>query len=83
MTPFDPSGPRDDLVIGSEIISRDGMYVGTMKELKGRYLKVDAPMQPDLWLPLDTIASVIPNRIVLKFDADRLPDFALSLPRAA
>jgi hypothetical protein len=83
MTPFDATEPTDDQVIGSEVISRDGMYLGTAKAVEGYYFKLDAAMQPDYWLSMDTIASVIPNRIALNFDADRLADFALSVPRAA
>jgi hypothetical protein len=83
MIRFDATGHMDELVLGAEVISRDGMYVGTAKVVDGQYFKVDAAMQPDYWLSMDTIASVTPNRIALNFDADRLADFALSAPRAA
>jgi hypothetical protein len=83
MIRFDATDNMDDLVLGAEVISRDGMYVGTAKAVDGPYFKVNAAMQPDYWLSMDTIASVTPNRIALNFDADRLGDFALPVPRAA
>lgn len=36
---------------GVSIYTRDGDRIGTVKQARDGYIEVDAPMQPDYWLP--------------------------------
>jgi uncharacterized protein (TIGR02271 family) len=42
---------------GQAVYDRDGAELGTVKEVQGRYIKVDAPMAPDYWLRIDDLTS--------------------------
>jgi hypothetical protein len=46
----------DESMIGVPIYTRDGSPIGKLKEVQGRYFKVDAPLQPDYWLTEDQVA---------------------------
>jgi hypothetical protein len=78
-----PLRPREEVRTRAEVISRDGRYLGCVKAVVGLYFHVDAPMQPDYWLSMDTIATVSPTRITLNVHADRVGEFARAGPRPA
>jgi uncharacterized protein (TIGR02271 family) len=60
----------NDQMIGQRVYSSDGSELGTVKEVRGAYFKVDAPMQPDYWLRTDTCRSD-GGRLVVMDDAER------------
>jgi hypothetical protein len=60
--------------IGQHIYTMDGDHLGAVKELRGAYFKVDAPMQPDYWLPVDDIMSRSGDRVTVGFDKHQLSD---------
>lgn len=64
-----------DLQLGWNIVTQDGHEIGLVDEIRGDHFKVDAPMQPDYWLPFHCIDSVTGERITLNFHHDRLGDF--------
>jgi hypothetical protein len=78
-----PLRPQEELRTRAEVLSRDGRYLGRVKAVVGRYFHVDAPMQPDYWLALDTIATVSATRVTLNVHADRVAEFARTGPRPA
>jgi hypothetical protein len=42
---------------GCPIFTQDGNHIGEVKEIRGRYFKVDAPMRPDYWLSRNAVAT--------------------------
>ncbi len=50
-------GSAAGLAVNTPVYSSDGEELGKVKEIRGRYFKVDAPMQPDYWLGMDAIGS--------------------------
>ncbi len=54
-----------ELRVGAPVYCRDGETVGHVKALRVAHFKVNAPMQPDYWLRLDTIAGVNADGVVL------------------
>ena len=81
------SDPRDRFTetvpIGYEVCTSDGDQIGTVKEIQGRYFKVNAAMQPDYWLPMSSVATTTGNRVMLSFHKDHLGDYKKDEPRAA
>ncbi len=69
--------------IDAEIYTSDGERLGTVREVEGQSFKVDAPLQPDYWLPMDCVESVSGNRVRLNFAKDRLGNYKTGAPRAA
>ncbi len=80
---FTQPGSTQQPPIDAEIYTSDGDRLGTVREIEGRSFKVDAPMQPDYWLPIDAVSSVTGNRVLLSFPKDRLGDHKADAPRAA
>ena len=50
------------------------------KETAHGSFKVAAAMQPDYWLDIDCITSVVGNQAILSFNKDRLGDYKLDNP---
>ncbi len=65
---------------GMEVFTADGETIGTVKEMQGRYFKVDAPMKPDFWLTTDCIRTASANTLTLTVDKDHLGDVKTDLP---
>ncbi|HMO53612.1 MAG TPA: hypothetical protein PJ994_03840 [Tepidiformaceae bacterium] len=58
---------------GLDVFTRDGTRLGEVKELRGEYFKVDAPMAPDYWLSLDCIrggGAAVPERGAVEFGGE-------------
>jgi hypothetical protein len=62
------------------IYTQDGSQIGKLKEVHGRFFKVDAPFQPDYWLSEDHVVSATGSEIRLSFTEDRLSDYKLGDP---
>src|SRR5579859_5910059 len=65
---------------GMEVFTAEGESVGTVKEMQGRYFKVDAPMKPDFWLTADCIRRTNANTVTLRVDKDHLGDVKTDRP---
>jgi hypothetical protein len=62
--------------IGTDVYTTDGDKLGTVKELRGDYFKVDASMQPDYWLATECIrGGYASGRVTVMFDKDHLDDY--------
>jgi hypothetical protein len=72
-----------DLPVGAEVFTSDGDKIGEVKEARQASFKVNAAMQPDYWLPVNTIASAAGTRVTLTFHKDRLGDYKRDEPLAA
>jgi hypothetical protein len=68
---------------GADVFTTDGDKIGEVKEVRQGSFKVNAPMQPDYWLPIHTVASSMGNRVTLNFTKDRLGDYKSDEPLAA
>ena len=59
---------------GASITASDGEHLGTVKEIRGAYFKVDAPMAPDYWLPCDVIAGDSNEGVRVSFAKESLDE---------
>src|SRR5215212_6804688 len=73
-------GRTSGLMEGAPVVTMDGEQLGSVKEVRGRSFKVDAPMQPDYWLPLDTVGTGSGGQVMVQFNKDRLSDYQLGNP---
>ena len=71
---------RGDIQVGAPVFAQDGTQLGEVKEVRGRYFKVDAPMQKDYWLSMDAVSSATSGQITLAVDSGRLDDYKASDP---
>lgn len=74
------SGAGGQVMVGAPVVTMDGEQLGSVKEVRGRYFKVDVPMAPDYWLALDNISSGSGGQVVVAFAKDRLGDYQLGEP---
>jgi hypothetical protein len=66
---------------GAHIYTADGDDLGTVKEVQGRYFKVDAGMQPDYWLSSEcVVGSATGGDMRLSFSKDQLGNMKLKDP---
>jgi hypothetical protein len=79
MTTYD-SGATDALVIGCSVYTADGDEIGHVKEVRGRFFKVDAPLRPDYWLSRESISATRSNGVTLTVDKDHLGDAKVDAP---
>ena len=70
----------DATMIGIPIFTHDDAQIGTLKEIRGGYFKVDAPLQPDYWLGEDVLASATGSELRSTLTEDRVSDFRLGNP---
>jgi hypothetical protein len=68
------------LTPGTPVFTLDGDQIGSIKEVRDRYFRVDASMQPDYWLATDCIRTASASRVQLAFDKDHLGDYKLDGP---
>ena len=68
---------------GAAVYTADGDQLGTVKEVRGQYFKVDAPMRPDYWLPLAVVHAAVGGELQLGIDKDRLSEYTVAAPDAA
>ena len=66
----------NERMVGQTVYDTDGRELGKVKEVRGRYVKLDVRMQPDYWLRSDAVSSA-GDRLVVSGDAQRVenPDF--------
>jgi len=60
----------DEQMIGQTVYGANGEELGTVKEVRGEYFKVDASMQPDYWLRADS-CQTSGGRLVVMDNAER------------
>jgi Uncharacterized protein conserved in bacteria (DUF2171) len=72
-----------DIPIGAEIFTSDEERIGKVQDVRGGSFKVNAPMQPDYWLPTRMVSSTAVNRVMLSFTQDQLGDHKNQQPLVA
>jgi hypothetical protein len=70
--------PVRNIRLGLEVHTLDGEKIGTVKEVRGGALKVDAPMRPDFWLPRSLVLSWTNERVTMDFNEADLFEHTLS-----
>jgi len=70
-----------DITIGTPVSTVDGEQLGTVKELRGTAFKVDAPGQPDYWLPTSCLSGGATGRLMVEASKDRIGDFKVDEPK--
>ena len=61
-----------EFIVGTPVRSSDGKDLGKVKELLGRYFKVDAPMAQDYWLPRSVVRSATQSELILGIAQEEL-----------
>jgi hypothetical protein len=61
-----------EFIVGTRVRSSDGEDIGQVKEILGRYFKIDAPMAPDYWLPRSVVRSADQSELVLDITREEL-----------
>ena len=65
-----------ELPIGSDVYTSDGDRLGKVKEVRGAYFKVDAPMHGDYWLGTECVRGGSGGgRVTVVFDKDHVDDY--------
>ncbi|MGI8551115.1 MAG: DUF2171 domain-containing protein [Dehalococcoidia bacterium] len=72
--------PVHEIIVGSPVFTENGDEVGRVKELRGDYVKIDAPMQVDYWLRTESVLSFTAERVTLNCDKAHLADLKVSPP---
>jgi hypothetical protein len=56
------------LAAGMEVVSSDGETLGRVKEIasSGQYFRVDCPMAPDYYVPMQEVATTSDGRVRLR-----------------
>ena len=72
-----------DALIDTEVFTSDGERLGKAEDVQDASFKVDAPFQPDYWLPLNTVASVDADRVLLTFHKEQLDQYRSDEPLVA
>ena len=73
-------GVIEERMVGWPIYTAKGDDVGDVKEVRGRYFKVDVPQEADFWLRDDCVGSVEDGRIILTIERDGLRDYRVAAP---
>ena len=69
-----------DLTPGLPVFTLDGEELGTVKEVREEYFKVDTTLQPDYWLRTSDVLSVTVERVSLRFEMAQLGDSKVYIP---
>jgi uncharacterized protein (TIGR02271 family) len=73
-------GGFSQVAVGTPVYSQDNEFLGEVKEVQGSAFKVDAPMQRDYWLRLDSVQSTSGGQIVLGVMRDGLDSVTMAGP---
>src|SRR5688572_2649989 len=75
LMPEDAPTWQIDIAEGCPVLTEDGDEIGTVKEIRGAYFKVDARMQLDYWLQRQFVTDNDDGRIRMSFKKDDLDNY--------
>lgn len=78
--PFESNPETLDFVVGWPLVTADGHTLGTVREVRGAYLLVDAPRRPDYWLSGEYVVQTSPDGTILSFNEADLDQYRLDEP---
>ena len=67
-------------MLGEPVLDNTGEQLGTVKDVRGRFFKVDVAMAPDYWLDQEAIADYASGRVVLAMSKDQVGDHTVDEP---
>ncbi|MBI4497429.1 MAG: DUF2171 domain-containing protein [Chloroflexi bacterium] len=73
---------RAQLREGLGVMSSDGVKVGTVKEVRAQDLLVIRPLGSNLYVPIDDVADIAADRLVLDVSADQVNKMRWEHPSA-
>lgn len=76
-------GLSPQIRLGDHIFTSDGEEIGTVKEVRDGFFKVDAAMRPDYWLRNVRVASSGGGRITLSLPKEHLSTYQVTDPEPA
>lgn len=65
---------------GAVAMTRDGKKLGTVADVEGRYVKINAPLARDYWLKDDYVAEEAPGCLTFGFDKKDLGAYRVEKP---
>jgi hypothetical protein len=68
------------VAVGAEVYTSDGERLGTVKEIREPYFKVDIHLHPDVWLQMEMVRSFEQNKVTLEFPRASLNDYRVREP---
>ncbi len=71
-----------NLPLGCDVFTMDGSKLGQVKEVRDDYFKVDAPMRPDFWLPVNCVrggSGIAGARVEVEFTKSHLDEYKANL----
>src|SRR5688500_2854356 len=80
MLPEDAPTWQIDIAEGADIVTADGDKIGTVKEVRGGYFKVNAHLQVDYWLQRQFVTHNADGRVTMSFNKDDLGDYKVAEP---
>ncbi|MGH2599118.1 MAG: DUF2171 domain-containing protein [Dehalococcoidia bacterium] len=84
MQPDDAPTWQVDIAEGSEVVTSDGHEVGTVKEIRGGYFKLNVHLHPDYWLQRQFVTTNAEGRVTMSFTKDDLDNYKVKdVPDAA
>jgi hypothetical protein len=69
------------LASGRAVMTADGTYLGTVKDVQLDAFQVDAPAQAAYWLPMGCVVAVDAGGLQLGFERERLGAFQQTRPQ--
>ena len=67
---------------GVPVFAADDQPIGHVKEVRGQYFKVDAPMEHDFWLTSDLVTLASRHQVLLRCDSAAVDRFKQDSPPA-
>ncbi len=74
---------HSNVMPNARIYASDGKELGTVKEVRGDYFKVDAPMKPDYWLPCDIVTGQTGDSLTTAFASNQISGYKHEEPPRA
>jgi hypothetical protein len=68
-------GTAKSIMPGAVVVTRDSETIGTVKEVRGAFFKVDAPHERDFWLTKGLVAEANAQQATLMVNNDKVGDF--------
>jgi hypothetical protein len=68
-------GHGGELAVGMPVVTRDGLRLGVVKEVRQGYFKVDVRLKPDYWLQTEFAHIDSVGQVVMSFGKDELGDY--------
>ena len=65
---------------GAVAMTRDGKKLGTVADVEGRYVKINAPLARDYWLKDDYVAEEAPGCLTFGFDKKDVGAYRVDKP---